>query len=124
PTPADLRALGPSIRDHLRWPPVLHGPGGSLNPMQKVGYFAVPALLAPAIVATGLALSPTWDALVPWWTDVLGGRQMARTLHFAAMLLFFLFITAHVALVIVSGPRTWVRMITGEVEEAHDEPRS
>lgn len=110
---SDLRELGPSIRDHLRFPPVLHGPGGSLNPMQKIGYFAIPTLLAPFLVATGLAMSPTWDAIVPWWTDLFGGRQFARTWHFVAMTALFAFIFAHVSLVLISGPSTWAKMVTG-----------
>jgi thiosulfate reductase cytochrome b subunit len=109
----DLRDLPRSVREHLRWPPVLHGPNGALNPMQKIGYFAVPVLLAPMIVATGLALSPTWDAIVPWWTDLFGGRQFARTWHFVSMVLFFSFIIAHVSLVLLSGPTTWAKMVTG-----------
>ena len=67
------------------------------------------------IVATGLALSPTWDAIVPWWTDLFGGRQFARTWHFVAMILFFSFIIAHVSLVLLSGPTTWAKMVTGGV---------
>ncbi len=36
----------------------------------------------PMVIWTGLALSPTFNAAFPWFVDVLGGRQSARTLHF------------------------------------------
>jgi thiosulfate reductase cytochrome b subunit len=110
---ADLREIGPALRNHLRIPPVLHGAHGGLNPLQKISYFAVPMLLAPFIVATGLALSPQWDALFPWWTGLFGGRQFARTWHFGALLAFVGFIFIHVVLVTLEGPSTLARMVTG-----------
>lgn len=118
PRGADLKDIGPAIRDHLRIPPVLHGPNGTLNPLQKISYFAVPVLLAPFLVATGLALSPQWDALFPWWTDLFGGRQFARTWHFAAMLGLLGFIVVHLVMVALSGPRIWAKMITGGRKDA------
>jgi thiosulfate reductase cytochrome b subunit len=116
PGRADLKQIGPSLRDHLRFPPRLHGPGGGLNPMQKAAYFAVPVILGPLLVATGLALSPQWDAIFPFWTDLFGGRQFARTWHFVAMLGLVGFIGVHLAMVAISGRRTVLRMITGAVE--------
>jgi thiosulfate reductase cytochrome b subunit len=115
PGMADLRQLGPTLRDHLRFPPILHGPGGGLNAMQKMAYFAVPVLLTPFVVATGLALSPQWDAIVPFWSDLFGGRQFARTWHFIGMTALLGFIASHVMLVALSGRYTILRMITGKV---------
>jgi thiosulfate reductase cytochrome b subunit len=120
---ADLRQIGPTLRDHLRIPPVLHGPKGALNPMQKMAYFAVPVLLTPFVVATGLALSPQWDAIFPYWSDLFGGRQFARSWHFLGMLALIGFIASHVLLVAISGRYTILRMVTGKVvtpaEELH-----
>ncbi|MDB5095901.1 MAG: hypothetical protein JWM80_322 [Cyanobacteria bacterium RYN_339] len=116
PARADLKQILPSLRNHLRIPPQLHGPGGGLNPMQKTAYFAVPVLLAPFVVATGLALSPQWDAIFPFWTDLFGGRQFARTWHFAAMLALVGFLFMHVTMVFLSGRKTIWRMITGKVQ--------
>lgn len=113
PGRADLPLVWPAIRDHLRVPPVLHSADGGLNPLQKMAYLAIPGLLAPFVIATGLALSPQWDAMVPWWTDLFGGRQFARTWHFVAMLGFFGFIAGHLLLVAISGPSTWAKMVTG-----------
>ncbi len=113
PRLADLAAVPAALRDHLRLPLRLEGPAGSLNPLQKIAYFAVPVLLGPLLVVTGLALSPAWGALFPWWTDMLGGRQFARTWHFVAMLGVLGFIPLHLLLVALAGPRTWARMVTG-----------
>ena len=54
------------------------------------------------------------DAAWPWLLDVFGGRQTARTLHFAAMLLLVGFFVIHIAMVILAGPINEMRsMITG-----------
>lgn len=108
----DFKQLGSSLRDHLRFPPQLGGPG--LNPLQKFAYLVVPGVLAPFIVATGLALSPQWDAVFPFWTDLFGGRQFARTWHFAAMVGLVGFLVVHVAMVAISGWRTVLKMVTGD----------
>lgn len=113
PYPADLAAVPAAIRDHLRLPPRLEGPGGGLNPLQKIAYFGVAAVLGPLLVLTGLALSPAWDAIFPWWTDLFGGRQFARTWHFVAMLGVLGFIPVHLLMVALAGPGTWARMVTG-----------
>lgn len=123
PYKADLAELGPALRDHFRIPPVLHGRGGGLNPMQKIAYLAVPGLLAPLLVATGLALSPQWDALVPFWSDLFGGRQFARTWHFVAMAGLIGFIASHILLVALSGRHTIWRMVTGKVVAPAEAPR-
>lgn len=113
PRRADLQAIPAAIRDHLRWPPRLEGAAGGLNPLQKVAYFGVVAFLGPFVVATGLALSPTWDAIVPWWTDMLGGRQFARTWHFVAMVALLGFGAVHLVMVALAGPVAWMKMLGG-----------
>lgn len=84
------------------------------NIFQKLSYVAVLFVLLPLIIFTGLALSPGMDAALPWLTDIFGGRQSARSIHFITMTLLALFTIVHLALVILAGPLNEVRsMITG-----------
>lgn len=112
PVRRDFRAVGTSVRAHLGGR--LVEPGGGYNPLQKIAYAGVTLVLAPLLVATGLAMSPAWDALVPFWTDLFGGRQMARTIHFVAMGLLVGFAVVHTVLVAIAGWPTLRRMITGK----------
>ena len=84
------------------------------NVSQKFTYLAVILVLLPAMVATGLSMSPGFNATVPWLIDVFGGRQSARTIHFIAANLIVLFIIVHLILVLISGVWNNLRsMITG-----------
>jgi thiosulfate reductase cytochrome b subunit len=66
------------------------------------------------MVLTGLGLSPGFDAFAPWLLQLLGGRQSARTLHFAFASLIVLFVVVHLLEVVLAGPINEVRsMITG-----------
>lgn len=116
----DYAGLWPSLKAHFRLPPQLHGPDGRLNPLQKLSYALLALVVGPLVVATGLALSPQWDAIFPFWTALFGGRQFARTWHFAAMALLVAFTLGHIGLVLASG--TLGRMVLGEAKgDAHDE---
>jgi len=85
------------------------------NSFQKLSYVAVLFVLLPLVIFSGLALSPGMDAAWPWLTDIFGGRQSARSVHFICMALLTLFIVVHLALVILAGPLNEVRsMITGK----------
>jgi hypothetical protein len=54
------------------------------------------------------------NALFGGWVDILGGRQSARTLHFAAAFCLLAFVVVHVFEVIVTGLWNNLRsMITG-----------
>jgi thiosulfate reductase cytochrome b subunit len=54
------------------------------------------------------------NAAWPWLLDVFGGRQTARTIHFAVMVLLVLFFVVHIAMVLLAGPFNELRsMITG-----------
>lgn len=115
PRGEDVRGLGGSVQSHLKGR--LVEPGGAYNPLQKLAYAFVALVLAPLLVATGLAMSPQWDAIVPFWTDLFGGRQMARTLHFLAMAGLVGFVAGHVVLVAIAGWPHLRRMITGRSVE-------
>jgi thiosulfate reductase cytochrome b subunit len=111
PTGKDITGLPKDIADHatLRF---THG--RTYSPLQKFAYIAVFLVLFPAIILTGLSMSPTMNAAWPWLLDIFGGRQTARTIHFIAMALLVLFFIVHIAMVLLAGPFNELRsMITG-----------
>jgi thiosulfate reductase cytochrome b subunit len=92
------------------------------NPVQRTVYLGVIFVLFPAVIWTGLALSPGFNAAFPFFVDVLGGRQSARTLHFFVSDLLVVFLVVHVVMIALAG--FWSRtraMITGRVENAEPE---
>ena len=122
PTRADLKSIPRSIIDHIK----LKHPAGEAakryNVLQRLAYIGVIALIA-GMVATGLTMSPGVDAAATWLLDLFGGRQSARTLHFAFASLIVLFVLVHLTEVVLAGPLNEVRsMITGRyaVPPEHD----
>jgi thiosulfate reductase cytochrome b subunit len=114
PWPRDLRDLGRSIGDHLRFRHPTGEAATRYNVLQKIAYTGVVFGLAPLIVLTGLAMSPRFDAAIPIVVRVLGGRQSARTLHFVATFAFMGFTITHLFMVTVTGVVNNVRsMVTG-----------
>ena len=106
--------LAREIADHAR----LRFPKGDearrYNALQKFAYLGVVFLLLPTMVATGLTMSPGFDAVAPWLVDLFGGRQSARTIHFISATLIVAFVLVHVAMVLVSGAFNNLRsMVTG-----------
>jgi thiosulfate reductase cytochrome b subunit len=93
------------------------GEGGAAqryNVVQKLAYLIVVFALCPAMVWTGLAMSPALTAQYPFLAAAVGGHQSARTLHFFAADLLVLFLIVHVAMLGLVGFGTHVRaMITG-----------
>jgi thiosulfate reductase cytochrome b subunit len=114
PTGKDWRGIGKSLRDHL----ILRHPTGEeakrYNVLQKLAYACVLFIVAPLIVLTGLAMSPTIDTAFPWILTILGGRQAARTIHFLTCFSFVGFIVIHVLQVALTGFLNNIRsMVTG-----------
>jgi thiosulfate reductase cytochrome b subunit len=114
PTGKDLSSIGKSVKDHL----TLRHPTGDeakrYNVLQKLTYASVLFVVAPLMVLTGLAMSPTIDTAFPWLLNLFGGRQSARTIHFLACFSFVGFIVIHVAQVLLTGFFNNIRsMITG-----------
>lgn len=102
------------IKEHLAWR--FHDPKdpGAFNVLQKIAYATAIFILIPAIIFTGLAMSPGMDAAWPWLTEIWGGRASARSIHFIAMIGIIGFVIVHLALVILAGPINEVRsMFTG-----------
>jgi thiosulfate reductase cytochrome b subunit len=116
PTGADIRPrnIWRSIVDHLRLKHPVGEEARRYNILQKFAYLAVIVALLPAMVLTGLTMSPGADAIFPWLTVLFGGRQSARAIHFISANLIVLFVIVHVVEVFLAGVWNEVRsMVTG-----------
>ncbi len=103
-----------SIRDHSRISAIQQSTGKPYNIVQKLSYIGVIFVLLPLMIMTGLTMSPAMDANWPFLTELLGGRQSARSVHFIAAFLLVLFFLVHLLMVLLSGPLRQTRaMITG-----------
>ena len=114
PSARQLRHVGSSIIDHLR----LRFPRGDearhYNVLQRLSYLLILFIVVPLLVLTGLTMSPGLDAAFPFLTDVLGGRQTARTIHFICAFIVVCFAIIHVVMVLLLGIWNNMRsMITG-----------
>jgi thiosulfate reductase cytochrome b subunit len=84
------------------------------NVVQRLTYLFVMFILCPAMIWTGLAMSPAMAAQYPFLVTMLGGHQSARTLHFIVANLLVIFLVVHlVMLVLVGFGRHVMAMITG-----------
>jgi thiosulfate reductase cytochrome b subunit len=113
PTWSDIRSIPRSVLDHVR----LKHPTGEAakryNVLQRLAYLGLIGLVI-GMVATGLTMSPGFDAFAPWLLDLFGGRQSARSLHFIFASLITAFIVVHLVEVVLAGPLNEIRsMITG-----------
>lgn len=113
--------LAHEVADHAR----LRFPKGDkarhYNALQKLTYLLVIFVFLPLMIATGLTMSPGFDAFAPWLLDLFGGRQSARTLHFITASALVAFVVVHVAMVLVSGVFNNMRsMITGRYAIRHE----
>lgn len=102
------------IREHAR----LRFPTGEAalryNVLQKLAYAFVLFAALPLLIATGLAMSPGTDAWAPFLTQMFGGRQSARSVHFILAFALVAFLLVHIAMVLLAGPVNELRsMITG-----------
>tara|TARA_R110000772_G_scaffold164624_9_gene276064 strand:+ start:165 stop:989 length:825 start_codon:yes stop_codon:yes gene_type:complete len=106
------------IKNHARLSFNMSGDANIYNILQKFSYIGVIFLLLPLMIFTGLAMSPAMDANWPVLTDIFGGRQSARSIHFIGMSLLVLFFIVHMAALLLAGPlkETWA-MITGGKRE-------
>jgi thiosulfate reductase cytochrome b subunit len=114
PSRAELASIGASVRAHL----ALRFPRGEAarryNVLQKLSYLVVLFGLLPLMVVTGMSMSPGIDAAFPWLPAVFGGRQSARTVHFAAAALIVLFVLVHLVMLVAAGAWNGLRsMLTG-----------
>jgi len=108
------RYVWQEIKDHAR----LRFPTGAAalryNVLQKASYVGVIFILLPVMILTGLTMSPGMDAAWPWLTDLFGGRQSARSIHFITAWLLVAFFVVHIVMVVLAGPLNELRaMVTG-----------
>ena len=114
PTREDVRGIGASIRDHLRFRHPTGEAAKRYNVLQKFAYLTVIFILLPLVVLMGMAMSPRLDAVLSGWVGLFGGRQSARTIHFLVAWALVAFVLIHVFEVIVTGLWNNLRsMITG-----------
>ena len=114
PTRDELKNIGRSIVDHLKFKHPTGEAATRYNVLQSLTYLIVIFGLLPLVVIAGLAMSPRLDAVFTGWVELLGGRQSARTLHFLAAFGLLLFVVVHVVEVFIAGVWNEMRsMITG-----------
>ncbi len=110
-TGSDLKDLPHDITNHAR---LRFHHSDRYNVLQKLAYAGVLFVLFPLIILSGLAMSPSMNSIIPFLTDVLGGRQTARTIHFVLMTLLVLFFILHMLMIVAAGPINEIRsIITG-----------
>ena len=123
PTRDELRNIGRSIVDHIKFKHPTGAAATRYNVLQSLAYLVVIFVLLPLIVFAGMALSPRIDTVFTGWVDLLGGRQSARSLHFLAAAGLLLFVFIHVFEAIVAGVWNEMRsMITGWYQVPVDHP--
>lgn len=105
PAPEDMTwsAFLSVISKHLRLAPANEADARSYNVLQRVTYLIVVFVLFPLVILSGLAMSPAFNAAVPWVVTSLGGRQSARTIHFFVSISVVLFFLVHIAMVVLTG---------------------
>jgi thiosulfate reductase cytochrome b subunit len=114
PTRSDLRGIGASIADHLRFRHPTGEAAKRYNVLQKFAYLVVVFVLLPLVILMGFGLSPRLDTLFGGWVGLVGGRQSARSIHFIIAWMLVAFVVIHVFEVIVTGLWNNLRsMITG-----------
>jgi len=82
------------------------------NFLQRLAYGLVLGAMLPAMIFTGLAISPGFEPAAPWLVDLLGGRQSARSLHFLFAWAIFAFVIVHLAMWLLNRPLHHLRSMT------------
>jgi thiosulfate reductase cytochrome b subunit len=114
PSLHELRGAGRVFWDHLRFRYPEGDEARRYNVLQKLAYLLIVLLALPLMLLTGLTMSPRLNAAVPELLAVFGGRQSARTIHFAVAVLLVGFVVLHVGMVVASGAWNNMRsMVSG-----------
>jgi len=117
PTRSNLKDIGMSVFQHLRFARPSAEEAWSYNVLQRISYLLVIFVLAPLMVWTGLAMSYGFVSAFPFSVRLLGGHQTARSVHFLATILLVLFLLIHVLMIFVAGFRARMRaMVTGRAD--------
>ena len=110
------------IAKYFRRSPPAASEERSYNVLQRTAYLTVIFILFPLVIWTGLALSPGFNSAFPFFVNMLGGRQSARTLHFFISGALLLFLVIHIAMISLSGFWTRTRaMITGRAASTEEQ---
>lgn len=72
------------------------------NGLQLIAYFVTVFIAAPLALITGLGMSPALSTRFRWISSMFS-IQVARSLHFAVLCWFVMFIVVHVSLVLATG---------------------
>jgi thiosulfate reductase cytochrome b subunit len=113
-----LRAFAGAARDHWHLTRLRDDFRG-YNLLQRLTYLTVVFVLFPAMIWTGLAMSPAITSVFAVLVTTLGGQQSARTIHFVIGALLVLFVAVHITMVSLAGfrHRMWA-MIAGRSDTA------
>jgi thiosulfate reductase cytochrome b subunit len=115
-------AIWARVAKYLRRSPPDQQEEKSYNVLQRVAYLVVIFVLFPAIILTGLAMSPSFVGAFPAIALIAGGKQTARTLHFFLTWALIAFLVVHVAMIAVSGFWRRMRAMTlGRAQSSEDE---
>ena len=99
-----LHDFGQALRGRLS-----HADPTHYNAVQKLAYVGVMLVIA-GVVVSGLAIwKPVQFQVI---TELLGGYEFARRVHFVCMALIVLFVAVHVVMVALV-PKTFITIITG-----------
>jgi thiosulfate reductase cytochrome b subunit len=126
PSSEQMKHIGRSVRDHLRFRFPRGEEAKHYNVLQKLSYLVVIFGLLPLVVLAGLTMSPQLDTGFPLLVTLFDGRQSARTVHFIAAAALVAFTVVHVLMVLVSGVWNNLRsMVTGRyvIEPGSDHAR-
>lgn len=97
--------IGATLRGQLS-----HDDLGHYNAIQKLFYGGILVVLV-VVVVSGLAV---WKPVqLSWLTDLMGGFQGARTVHFIAMALIVAFVAIHMVMALLV-PKTIRAMVVGK----------
>ncbi|HVW71351.1 MAG TPA: cytochrome b/b6 domain-containing protein [Steroidobacteraceae bacterium] len=116
PTRGELRprSMAHELWEHLRLRRARGEAARHYNSLQKLTYLLVIFVLIPGMVLSGLAMSNTLSAAWPALSELFGGHQTARSIHFITAMLLVAFVLVHVFQVFVAGFVNLMRsMITG-----------
>jgi len=106
------RAILLDVVFHLRLRRATGGRALDYNLLQRLAYSLIVFVVMPAIVLTGMTMSPSALAAFPWLQPLFHGRQTARTLHFLLAVSLVLFVVVHLVQVFVAGFANEIRAIT------------
>ncbi|GAA3737205.1 hypothetical protein GCM10022239_11220 [Leifsonia bigeumensis] len=100
----------------LDWP--LDNGWVNYNSLQLIAYFLTVFVAAPLALITGLGMSPALSTRFRWISSIFS-IQVARSLHFAVLCWFVMFIIVHVSLVFATGAlRNLNHMYAGRDDES------